>query len=278
MGTRFEDLHRANLTTVGIKINLEDIIIGEEGEYDAVVAYMLEFVEQLGEYFQTYVPEKVYISNETKLRPATGTKYSFLHSTSGLHVDGKSEKPHLHINCILADAPIPEKFKRDNRSKKFAKDKGIPFPKCSIKFETTVEGENWHYLAYPLKEDKIVCRNQFKNLDDSDVEFLLVFARNLWEQTVAQRAYDEKAKLKVKTQLNNLLELCENNRDKFKNLKSMMKWYFTHLKKLRNDGTIEINDLPNPVKIYSELEKVAFWIGIWDMEDGYHRLPREVEI
>ena len=76
MGTRFENLNVAGLTTVGIKMNLKDM--ESENDIPDIITYLLGFVEQIGEEFQTYEPERLLCKGATMLAPEKGTsKYYY---------------------------------------------------------------------------------------------------------------------------------------------------------------------------------------------------------
>ena len=65
MGTRFENLNVAGLTTVGIKMNLKDM--ESENDIPDIITYLLGFVEQIGEEFQTYEPERLLCKGATMM-------------------------------------------------------------------------------------------------------------------------------------------------------------------------------------------------------------------
>lgn len=275
----FSILDERCVWSIGLKINID-----ESTNIEEVTDQMWSFFDFVCERHDTYRPEmkmkdamskmpkKTYNAISDKVIPASGDKFETLFRVCGRHTDTK--KPHLHFHAIVENVTFPKTFKRGNQSRDWEKATGNKFPedvKFQVKEMKAEQTQKWNFLSYPLKEGDPIQYSTWVNIGDEEYTFLLSFGTAEYDIAKAKRGYVEKAKIKAQTQLNNLEDLCRENSSEFHNIYTLIAWYDKYLKKHREDGTIDINDVPNSTKIYFELEKVAGGMGIWSLQDGYHR-------
>ena len=275
----FSILDGANVWSIGLKINID-----ESTNIEGVVEQMWDFIGYCCEKHDTYrpaikmkdamgkMPKKTYDAISDVVRPASGEKYETLFRVCGRHTDTKT--PHLHFHAIVKNVMFPKTFKRGNQSRDWEKKTGNKFPedvKFQVKEMKAEQTQKWNFLSYPLKEGDPIQYSTWVNIGDEEYTFLVAFGTAEYDVAKAKRGYVEKAKIKQQTQLNNLLDLCKNNRSKFCDIYSLIDWYDEYLEKELDEDVIDINDLPNSTKIYYELEKCAKCMKIWKLKDGYKR-------
>jgi len=269
MGTRFEDLKNVELTTVGVKFNIDD----PSGDFTEELDVVRRWIEYCADYHDNHVPEHTTnfgLGNPDKLVPEKGLKNEILRLVCGIHTDGKTKQPHIHVHALVYGTPEWKKgWRRDNVERSFKKKNKIP--KMSVKIDTAEADQpsKENLLSYVFKEGKPIGREFWIGVDKQDELVLTTFGRNIFEAKQKNEEYQEEQREKEKKKLDNLLDFFKERRDEFDSLRTMSKVWGDYRRELKSDGILTIHDQPNYRIIEADIKKCADLIGVWAFEDGF---------
>lgn len=187
--------------------------------------------------------------------------------TCGLHLNGKSKKPHIHLHMIVDNFEPPSNVSRDK--KVWGNKNDTDMSLYSFKFQKLdVDAPKFQFLAYPLKEKKQVLpkKDHYFLLGEpmsfEYIRFLENVGNDIYSRAYAIKLRVEKSDQKKIHKLQLLKELCEQNRDKFSTYREMMKWLdvaFIH--------TLKVEEKPNPKNYKDMCFIVANTLGLVEYSD-----------
>lgn len=239
--SQFEDLIPDDSMVVDIKINLPDYN-GENGIAlaDSGFAFM-----ELKQYIQDL-----------------GCKILF--STAGIHLNGKSKVAHIHYNMITSFC-FPPSNPSQHRSRWIKKNNANlnTFTNVSFKFHQKIDTTTPKYsvLSYPLKEGKKVNLPACFVFDEKPmakryISFLHNVGKAIYEKQCGLRLRQDKSEERKNLALDNLYQLCVENKDMFSNYREMVVWLDTNF-----IAKLELKDYPDPKNYKTNCQKICVKLG-----------------
>jgi len=184
-------------------------------------------------------------------------KLDIVYSTLGLHLQGENKKPHVHYHCIVRSLPSGT-FQSSNSQhrKRWQAKEGNEmhsFENVSIRFPKK-EDPVWQHLAYPFKEGLALKQGIY--VDKKYYNFLMDYAKNLYQVSLGNRARQEASDERKKTSLLSLAKLCQEHKSEFSNYKEMMIWL-----DINYIETLELEDYPDPRNYKANCQKICVSLG-----------------
>lgn len=184
-------------------------------------------------------------------------KLDVVYSTCGIHLQGDNKKPHVHYHLIVKNLPTGtfQSSNSQHRKRWLAKEDNevFSFENVSIRFPKK-ENPVWQHLAYPFKEGLPIVRYNY-NIKKY-FEFLMEYAKNLYEVSLGNRARQDACNERKKVSLLSLAQLCQENKNEFNNFKEMMIWLDTSY-----IATLDLEDYPDPRNYKTNCQKICVQLG-----------------
>lgn len=187
-------------------------------------------------------------------------KLNIIYSACGLHLNGKSKRPHIHYVCVVKDCPAGTfrsaqsthrnrwLLKSDNELYYTMSDVSISFPKK--------ENPVWQCLSYPFKEGYPIKKGL--KMSQEYYDFLLPYGKNLYQVSLGNRQRNDAHEERKKEQLLDLGKLCLDNRGQFNDFRSMTVWLEdAYIKKL------PLEKKPSFVNYKANCQKVGNELGLF---------------
>lgn len=238
---QFENLIPDDSMVVDIKINLPDYN-GENGFALADVGFH-------------YMDLKQYILD-------LGCKILF--STAGIHLRGKNKMPHIHYNMITTFC-FPPTNPSQHRAR-WVKKNNInlnTFENVSFKFHQKIDANSPKYsvLSYPLKEGiKVNLASCFvfdcKAMSRKYIDFLMEVGKAIYDKQMGLKLRQDKSEDRKNLALENLYQLCVENKNMFSNYKEMVVWLDTNF-----IAKLELKDYPDPKNYKTNCQKICVKLG-----------------
>lgn len=187
--------------------------------------------------------------------------------SSGIHLNGRHEIPHIHYHFIANHYTAPTNASLHRKrwvGKKENKDI-CSLEDVSIRYQSLKKNEpRFQFLAYPLKEGIKVLRRCYiydgKKMSNEMLDFLLSVGQTIYQTACALRLRQNKCQERKQLALKELFDLCKTKT--FSNFREMMLW----LDKNYID-TLDLDDLPDPKNYKTNCQKVAVKLGILKYSD-----------
>lgn len=186
--------------------------------------------------------------------------------SSGIHLKGRTEIPHIHYHFIANHYNAPSNPSQ-HRKRWMGKEenKMCSLDDASFKYQNLKKNEpRFQFLAYPLKEGIKVLRRCYiydgQKMSNEMLDFLLSVGQTIYQTACALRLRQDKCQERKQLALKELFELCKIQT--FSNFREMMLW----LDKNYID-TLELDDLPDPKNYKTNCQKVAVKLGILKYSD-----------
>lgn len=153
-------------------------------------------------------------------------KVDILFASCGLHLNGEHKRPHIHYHMIVKSYPSGE-FRTNNsqnRKRWLAKEENKDFSleNVTISFPKKLDPV-WQTLSYPYKEG-FVFKKFSVGLDTSITNFLLEYGKNLYQVSLGKRAKNDAYEERKKNALLDILNFCQEHKDRFKTFREMMEF------------------------------------------------------
>lgn len=183
-------------------------------------------------------------------------KLDILYTTCGLHLLGENKKPHIHYHVITRSMPSGTFMSSNSQHRKRWQAKEgneiFTFENVSIRFPKK-ESPVWQHLAYPFKEGLPIPKGN--NIPKKYLEFLIEYAKNLYQVSLGNRARQDACEERKKTNLLSLAKLCEEHKSEFNNFREMMIWLDTNY-----IDTLSLEDLPDPRNYKTNCQKIGVFL------------------
>lgn len=186
--------------------------------------------------------------------------------SSGLHLNGRNEIPHIHYHIVANHYNEPSN--PSQHRKRWLAKKGnevYDFEDATFKYQRLdVNKPKFQFLAYPLKEGHMLRLKYY--LYDGDKmtsemkKFLLSVGKTIYETQCALRLRQEKCKERKQLALSELYDICKLQ--PFKSFRDMMVWLDTNY-----IDTLELEDMPDPKNYKSNCQKIAVKLKILKYSD-----------
>lgn len=203
------------------------------------------------------------------------TNESIIVSSSGLHEEGKSEKPHVHYNVVAKAVNATFRSNRSKHTASYEAKNNITLPIMSVKQKNVnydIDHEykdnpnaKFEFLGYPYKENKKIgtYTNYFSMLSLTEQtrfeEFLITYATDRYEAKIRKDLSNEASKERKQNAYLELLDLAEESHKitKFKSLYELQQWFdVTYVSKLERGKVTNMRNFSENVK------NVAIALGI----------------
>jgi len=185
------------------------------------------------------------------------------YSSYGQHLNGENKVPHVHYNLIVEPFNYKKITQNASQHRKRWYDKNIEneidpdFLKLSFKFHDHLEEKKCKYatLSYPLKEGLHYWNDRqvvYKNVNKEMFNFLLSVGTDIYNKEVGLHQRQDKCDERKQCALNNLFQLCDENKMKFGSYREMSIWLdVNYIDKL------DIGEYPDPKNYKTNLQKIA---------------------
>lgn len=177
-------------------------------------------------------------------------------ASSGIHINGKKQIPHVHYHIIANHYNEPSNPSQ-HRKRWLAKadNKTCSFGDASFKYQTLEQNKpKYQFLSYPLKEG-IVLQSRYyiydgKNMTKEMKDFLMSVGKSIYEKNVALHLRQEKCQERKQLAFK---ELCDLVGDRsFSSFTDMCDWFDeNYLFKLDYD------ELPDPKNYKTNIKKIG---------------------
>lgn len=212
--------------------------------------------QECEEGFELKPPEAIY----SVLAYFQDLKLDIVFATAGIHVNGKSQKPHLHWHLIVRDLPSGT-FQTENskhRHRWLAKEGNecYSFEGVTFRFPKKKEDPVWQVLAYPYKEGLICDHKPLQIISKEFQNFLIDYGQQLYQVSLGLRARQDACELRKQKALLDLGKLCEDNKDEFSTYREMVIWLEeNYISKL------SLEEKPDIRNYQKNCQKIANYLG-----------------
>jgi len=179
-----------------------------------------------------------------------------LAASSGIHLEGKKQIPHIHYHFIVShynEPSNPSQHRKRWLSK--AGHESYSFEDAQFKYQRLEQNKpRYQFLSYPLKEgNKLLSRYYLydgSKMSKEMRDFLLSVGSTIYQQQCALRLRQEKCQERKQLAFN---ELCELVGDKsFSTFNELCDWFDeNYLYKL------EYEDIPDPKNYKTNIKKIG---------------------
>lgn len=150
-------------------------------------------------------------------------KIDIVFATAGIHVNGKSKRPHLHWHLIVRDLPSGT-FQTENskhRKRWLAKEgnEEYSFDEVTFRFPKKKEDPVWQVLAYPYKEGLVCDHKPLQIIKKEFQSFLIAYGQDLYQVSLGLRARQDAADERRRAARDEMEEFAKAHRDRFSNWK-----------------------------------------------------------
>lgn len=200
------------------------------------------------------------IANIIKYQKQFSDVFAFTH---GIHLNGKSKTPHIHVHFIIASTVTwlkTQTNKSQHRNRWFGNNE-CWFPPNdlstkSMSFDKT--RPKYDFLAYPLKENRYYPNRKFFELDDEKmtdamIKFLKDYAASLYEVKIAHDIANEKCEQRNEVKYNEILKIAKNYINTGRYLDFQIYMEENYIEKLISTG----ENLPDIDKYKKNLKRAA---------------------
>jgi hypothetical protein len=184
-----------------------------------------------------------------------------LASSAGIHLNGRSQKFHIHYHLITERHNEPSNPSQ-HRKRWCAKNEEI-MDDISFKYQLLKKDqEKYAVLSYPLKEGRFTT---FKNesytylgkpMTKEMQKFLVDAGKAIYDKELGLAMRQEKCEERKQATLTNLYDLCNQNKAQFSSFREMMEWLdINYIAKL------ELTEMPCPKNYKTNCQKIAVYLG-----------------
>lgn len=177
-------------------------------------------------------------------------------TSSGIHLNGKRQVPHIHYHFIVNHYNEPTNPSQ-HRKRWLARlgNETESFSDASFKYQSLdPQYPKYQFLAYPLKEGKLLKRRNYsfmgKDMTTEMINFLKSVGETIYNTALALRQRQDKCTERKQLALKELFNLCKIQ--SFSSYKQMMNWLDTNY-----IDTLELEEMPDPKNYKTNCQKVA---------------------
>lgn len=177
------------------------------------------------------IPDQISIATSFIYDYLTHMSKRFHYMTSGIHLLGKSQKPHIHLHWIVDKVKKFDAMWRKRWLTKERENSGIDdatLEGCSFKFQE-MDGSKprYSFLSYPLKEghrleERFYRAKGYVIMDPRMVDFLEGVGRRIFDEERALELRQEKSEERKKVALTEIYVLVKDKN--FRNFTEMKIW------------------------------------------------------
>lgn len=246
----------------------------------------ITFSENLPQQFEQFIPDdatcisvKINVpdydaSDSNFVPPVIGSVLSYLKDcgvevlalSSGLHLNGRKEIPHIHYHIIANHYNEPTNASQ-HRKRWLAKPQNAMenFEDATFKYQRLEPNKpKFQFLAYPLKEGRMLLSRCYiydgKKMTTEMKNFLLSVGKTIYDTQSALRLRQDKCQERKQLALRELFEICSSR--SFSNFKEMMTWLdFNYI------DTLELEDMPDPKNYKTNCQKIAVKLKLLKYSD-----------
>lgn len=193
-------------------------------------------------------------------------KLDIVFATAGIHVNGKSQKPHLHWHLIVRSLPTGT-FQTENskhRKRWLAKEgnEDFSFEGVTFRFPKKMEDPVWQVLSYPYKEGLVCDHKPLQIIPKEFQKFLIDYAQEVYQVSLGLRARNDASEARRQKALNDLGKLCDDNKHMFTTYREMVKWLEINYLKM-----LPLEEKPTLANYKVNCQKIGNKLGIFDYCD-----------
>lgn len=231
LAQQIEDVIPNDATVISIKINNIDV----EEKHKLYIAPIQRYLESL--------------------------KLKILGSAAGIHLNGKSQKPHIHYH-LICEKFIPPVNPSQHRQRWMVKN-DEDLGDVSFRFkQIDCDAPKYSILSYPLKEGRILnSGNTYtfasQQMSDDILCFLTQVGKAIYDKELGLKLRQEKCEERKQLSLLTLFQLCSENRNKFTTYNGMMLWLDDNY-----IANLEIEEYPDPRNYKTNCQKIAVKLNL----------------
>lgn len=184
-----------------------------------------------------------------------------LASSAGVHLNGRSQKFHIHYH-LITERFIEPSNPSQHRKRWCSKNDEI-MDDISFKYQQLKKDqEKYAVLSYPLKEGRFTSYRaatyRYLGLPMSNemMRFLADAGKAIYDKELGLAMRQEKSEERKQATLTNLYDLCNQNKQYFSSFKEMMEWLdVNYIAKL------ELTEMPCPKNYKTNCQKISVYLG-----------------
>lgn len=178
--------------------------------------------------------------------------------SSGIHLEGRREIPHLHYHYITKHYNEPSNPSQ-HRKRWLAKqgNETESFDEATFKYQRLESNKpKYQFLAYPLKEGRMLKSKYYIYNNEvmcSEMKnYLLSIGQAIYATQMGLKLRQEKSQERKQLALRELHDLCQANLSHFNTFREMLIWLDE-----KYISTLELEELPDPKNYKTNCQKVA---------------------
>lgn len=227
---KFEEAIPDDATCISVKVNIQDLNVLENCNHYPAYGSVVRYLKDCG--------------------------VDIIAVSSGLHLNGNRQIPHIHYHFIVNHYNAPSNPSQ-HRRRWLAKsgNETETFADATFKYQALDPTlPKYQFLAYPLKESKLLKKRNYtfkgEQMSLEMISFLMSVGETIYQTALALRERQDKCTERKQLALKELYEICKTNT--FSNYKQMMTWLDTNY-----IDTLELEEMPDPKNYKVNCQKVA---------------------